>query len=186
MKSPLFSHVNETLNGLPTIRSSGNEIEKMMRTQFDVLQDHHSGTWYLFLTCSATFGIFIDLIMCSFLACLCFFLISINENAAVSIDGNTSGLAISQSLRLFGILQYGIKMFIETMALMISVERILQYTNLPKEEPVTSDNPPPPTWPSQGRLILKNVNMKYRKDNPLVLKNLNVSIEPGWKVGVVG
>ncbi|KAG5344008.1 L259 protein, partial [Acromyrmex charruanus] len=29
-------------------------------------------------------------------------------------------------------------------------------------------NPPPPTWPSQGQL------------------NLNVSIKPGWKVGVVG
>ncbi|XP_011706758.1 PREDICTED: multidrug resistance-associated protein 4-like, partial [Wasmannia auropunctata] len=183
MKSPLFSHVNETLNGLPTIRSSGNEIEKMMRKRFDVLQDHHTGTWYLFLTCSATFAIFTDLIMCLFLACLCFFFILINESAAVSIDGNISGLAISQSLLLLGILQYGIKVSIQAMALMTSVERILQYTNLPKEEPVTSDNPPPPTWPSQGQLILKNVNMKYRKDDPLVLKNLNVSIEPGWKVG---
>ncbi|XP_011701011.1 PREDICTED: multidrug resistance-associated protein 4-like, partial [Wasmannia auropunctata] len=184
MKSPIFSHVNETLNGLPTIRSSGNEIAKMMRKQFDVLQDHHSGTWYLFLTCSAAFSIFGDLIMCLFLACLCFFLIFINKND--SIDGNKSGLAISQSLLLLGSLQYGIRVSVEAMTLMTSVERILQYTNLPKEEPVISDNPPPPTWPSQGQLILKNVNMKYRKDDPLVLKNLNVSIEPGWKIGIVG
>ncbi|XP_018350292.1 PREDICTED: probable multidrug resistance-associated protein lethal(2)03659 [Trachymyrmex septentrionalis] len=69
---------------------------------------------------------------------------------------------------------------------MISVERILQYMNLPKEEPITSDNPPPPTWPSQGQLILKNVNIKYHMDDPPVLKNLNVSIDPGWKVRVVG
>ncbi|KAG5345039.1 ABCC8 protein, partial [Acromyrmex heyeri] len=56
------------------------------------------------------------------------------------------------------------------MSLMTSVERILQYTNLPKEEPITSDNSPPPTWPSQEQLILKD--------------NLNVSIEPGWKIGI--
>ncbi|XP_024888602.1 probable multidrug resistance-associated protein lethal(2)03659, partial [Temnothorax curvispinosus] len=53
-------------------------------------------------------------------------------------------------------------------------------------DPITSDNPPPSTWPSQGQLTLKNVSMKYRSDHPSVLKNLNVSIEPGWKVGVVG
>ncbi|KAG5313939.1 MRP4 protein, partial [Acromyrmex insinuator] len=44
MKSPIFSYVNATLNGLPTIRSSGIEIEKLMRKRFDELQDRHSGT----------------------------------------------------------------------------------------------------------------------------------------------
>ncbi|XP_073368124.1 LOW QUALITY PROTEIN: multidrug resistance-associated protein 4 [Mycetomoellerius zeteki] len=183
-KSPMFSHVNATLNGLPTIRSSGVGIEKMMRKQFDMLQDRHSGTWYLFLTCASAFGVFTDLIICLFLACLCFSLILINENG--SITDSQVGLAISQSLILIGCLQYCIKQSTETMSLMTSVERIFQYTNLPKEESITSNNPPPPTWPSQGQLILKNVNMKYHKDDPPVLKNLNVSIEPGWKVGVVG
>ncbi|XP_018392357.1 PREDICTED: multidrug resistance-associated protein 4-like [Cyphomyrmex costatus] len=184
MKSPIFSHVNATLNGLPTIRSSGAEIEKIMRKQFDMLQDRHSGTWYLFLTCEAAFSIFTDIIMCLFLACVCFSLIPMNETGG--IDGSKAGLAISQSLIIICCLQYTIKQFSEAMSLMTSVERILQYTNLPKEESIASDNPPPPTWPSQGQLILKNVNMKYHEDDPPVLKNLNVSIEPGWKVGVVG
>ncbi|XP_011701753.1 PREDICTED: multidrug resistance-associated protein 4-like [Wasmannia auropunctata] len=183
-KSPLFSHVNATLNGLPTIRSSGAGIEKMMRKQFDVLQDRHSGIWYLFLTCSTSFGAFTNLIMCLFLACICFSLILLNKNGSV-VDSKV-GLAISQSLILVSCVQYGIKESIETMSLMTSVERILQYTNLPKEKPITSGNPPPSTWPSQGQLILKNVNMKYHRDGPLVLKNLNVAIEPGWKVGVMG
>ncbi|XP_036147821.1 multidrug resistance-associated protein 4 [Monomorium pharaonis] len=184
MKSPIFSHVNATLNGLPTIRSSGTAIEKMMRQQFDVLQDRHSGTWYLSLTCSSTFGIFTDLIMCLFIVILCYSLVLLNESG--NIEDSKAGLAISQSLILIGCLQYGIKQSTETMSLMTSVERILQYTNLPKEEPVTSDNPPPATWPSIGQLSLKNVSMKYHKDDPPVLKNLNVTIEPGWKVGVVG
>ncbi|XP_011705823.1 PREDICTED: probable multidrug resistance-associated protein lethal(2)03659, partial [Wasmannia auropunctata] len=94
-KSPLFSHVNATLNGLPTIRSSGVETEKMIRKQFDLLQDRHSGTWYLFLSCSSSFGIFTNLIMCLFLACICFSLILVNEND--SVDNSKAGLAIWQS-----------------------------------------------------------------------------------------
>lgn len=183
-KSPLFSHVNATLNGLSTIRSGGPGIEKMMRNQFDVLQDRHSGTWYLYITCASTFGVFTDLVMCLFIALLCYSLVLMNDNGNVA--DSKAGLAISQSLIVIGCLQYGIKQTTETISLMISVERILQYTNLPQEGPMISNNPPPPTWPSQGQLVLKNVSMKYHKDDPPVLKNLNVSIEPGWKVGVVG
>ncbi|KAG5324170.1 L259 protein, partial [Acromyrmex heyeri] len=79
MKSPIFLYVNATLNGLPTIRSSGIEIEKLMRKQFDELQDRHSGTWYLFLTCAVAFAVVAGLIMCLFLACICFSLIPMNE-----------------------------------------------------------------------------------------------------------
>ena len=79
VKSPIFSHVNATLNGLPTIRSSGIEIEKLMRKRFDELQDRHSGTWYLFLTSSTAFVIVADLITCLFVACICFSLIPMNE-----------------------------------------------------------------------------------------------------------
>ncbi|XP_036142952.1 multidrug resistance-associated protein 4-like [Monomorium pharaonis] len=183
-KSPIFSHVNATLNGLPTIRSSGAVIEKMMRQQFDVLQDRHSGTWYLTLACSCALGLFTDLIMSLFIGILCYSLVLLNE--AGNIEDSKAGLAISQLLILTARLQYGIRQFIETMSLMISVERILQYTNLPKEEPVTSDNSPPTTWPPTGQLCLKNVSMKYNEDDPPVLKNLNVTIKSGWKVGVVG
>ncbi|KAG5309273.1 MRP4 protein, partial [Acromyrmex insinuator] len=146
MKNPIFSYVNATLNGLPTIRSSGIEIEKLMRKRFDELQDRHSGTWYLFLTCAVAFAIIADLIIFLFVACICFSLIPMNETG--SVTGNKAGLAISQSLIVC--LQYTIKQFSESLLLIIFVERILQYTNLPKEEPITSDNLPPSTWPSQG------------------------------------
>ncbi|XP_036147849.1 multidrug resistance-associated protein 4 [Monomorium pharaonis] len=183
-KSPIFLHVNTTVNGLSTIRSSGAVIEKMMRQQFDVLQDRHSGAWYLFLTCSSAIAVFVNLMMCLFIAIVCYSLVLLNETG--NIEASKAGLAISQSLILIGCLQYSIKQSIETMSLMTSVERILQYTNLPKEEPVTSNDPPPATWPSIGQLSLTNVSMNYHKDDPPVLKNLNVTIEPGWKVGVVG
>ena len=41
-------------------------------------------------------------------------------------------------------------------------------------------------WPGKGRIGLKNLKMKYRKDTPLVLKGLSVDIEGGERIGVVG
>jgi len=41
-------------------------------------------------------------------------------------------------------------------------------------------------WPDKGAITLSNLKMRYRKDTPLVLKGLSVSIAGGERVGVVG
>ncbi len=45
---------------------------------------------------------------------------------------------------------------------------------------------PPESWPDKGELYMKNVALQYSPDLPLVLKNLNLSIRPSEKVGIVG
>jgi len=41
-------------------------------------------------------------------------------------------------------------------------------------------------WPSQGRIIFKDVNLRYRPKTELVLKGLSFDIEGGHKIGIVG
>jgi ABC-type multidrug transport system fused ATPase/permease subunit len=41
-------------------------------------------------------------------------------------------------------------------------------------------------WPDKGAITLNNLKMRYRKDTPLVLKGLSVSIAGGERIGVVG
>lgn len=76
-KSPVFSHVNATLSGLSTIRSSGSNIIELLQKQFDHLQDVHTGVWYIILVVPVAFGLFIDFVTCMFIACVCFSFISI-------------------------------------------------------------------------------------------------------------
>ncbi|KAJ3417589.1 Canalicular multispecific organic anion transporter 2 [Chytridiales sp. JEL 0842] len=45
---------------------------------------------------------------------------------------------------------------------------------------------PPPEWPTQGHIIFDKVCMRYRPHLPLVLKELNLTIPAGYKVGIVG
>ena len=41
-------------------------------------------------------------------------------------------------------------------------------------------------WPQKGEISFKNFSVKYRPDTDIVLKNLNLTIKPGEKVGVCG
>ncbi|XP_043679995.1 ATP-binding cassette sub-family C member 4-like isoform X1 [Vespula pensylvanica] len=182
-RSPIFCHINATLNGLATIRSSGKTTQDMLQKKFDYLQDKHTGTWYLLLATSTLLGLVFDLLICLFVAFICFYFILVHTD---NILGGDVGLAISQALIIIGMLQYGIKQTVEVIIQMTSVERIFQYMNLPKEKSLTVANSLPPTWPSQGQLVLKNVSMRYSPNEPYVLKNLTVTIEAGWKVGIVG
>lgn len=72
----------------------------------------------------------------------------------------------------------------DVMQQMTSVERIVQYADLDLED--SPDVNPPSNWPSNGHIQFKNMSLWYDKNSPPVLKNLNISIQPAWKVGIVG
>ncbi|XP_015522174.2 ATP-binding cassette sub-family C member 4 isoform X1 [Neodiprion lecontei] len=182
-KSPVFSQVSSTLDGLTTIRSRGRLVEVMLRKEFDRYQDKHTSACYLTISTLTAFGFAIDLISCLFTTCVCLSFIFIGPR---NFLGGSVGLVISQCINLTGLIQFGVRLCVQVISQITSVERILQYTNLPKEGPFTTDKPPPVDWPSKGDLAFNHVSMKYADAEPPVLKDLNMHINPGWKVGIVG
>lgn len=83
-----------------------------------------------------------------------------------------------------GMLQHGIKQATDVITQMTSVERVLQYTKLPKE--VGLNGPAAPTgWPKKGRIEFKKTYLKYYDGAEPVLKNLNAVVESGWKVSLI-
>jgi ABC-type bacteriocin/lantibiotic exporter with double-glycine peptidase domain len=71
---------------------------------------------------------------------------------------------------------------------MNSVERIVHYTTeIEQEAPhEIPDQKPSLSWPAQGRIVLKDIVLKYRPELPLVLKGLSMDVKAGEKVGIVG
>lgn len=94
------------------------------------------------------------------------------------------GLAISQAMILTGMVQYGIRQTAESIQQMTSVERVIQYTELKSE----ADPPkiPPGDWPWKGQIEFRRMTLRYDKDGAAVLKDLDLTIAPAWKVGIVG
>ncbi|XP_056645134.1 ATP-binding cassette sub-family C member 4-like [Diorhabda sublineata] len=180
-RAPVFSHVSATLYGISTIRSS--DAESMVIKEFDVLQDQHTSTWFLFIVSSTAFGFYLDVISTLFLILVTFqFLVFRNENTT----GGNVGLVISQSLILTGMLQFGVRQTAEVASNMVSVERVLQYTKLTKEGPFESKKKPPREWPEKGKIIFKNTFLRYALELPPVLKNLNIEVNSAEKIGIVG
>ncbi|XP_015127764.1 multidrug resistance-associated protein 4 [Diachasma alloeum] len=182
-KSPVFSHVNASLAGLATIRSAGGQ--EMLRKGFDNHQDVHTSTNSLLISTSTAFGLWLDAVTIVFVAFVTYSFIILKNDSTFAGD---VGLAISQILVLCGMLQYGMSQTAQMVAQMTSVERVLQYTRLEREEPFDSEvnSKPPATWPREGRIEFDHVYLRYSEKDAPVLKDLNLIIEPGMKVGVVG
>lgn len=70
---------------------------------------------------------------------------------------------------------------------MISVERILQYSNLSSEAPlVIESSRPSNAWPETGRISFQNLQIRYAEHLPSVLKNITCTLPGSKKIGVVG
>lgn len=41
-------------------------------------------------------------------------------------------------------------------------------------------------WPTVAGLMMNNFNLRYRRELPLVLKNIDFSIKSGERIGIVG
>ncbi|KAJ6575411.1 pleiotropic drug resistance ABC transporter [Mycena capillaripes] len=69
-----------------------------------------------------------------------------------------------------------------------SVERVIEYLDVPQEAPaIVEKSRPPAYWPSSsGELVVDNLVVRYAPDLPPVLRNLSFTIKPSEKVGVVG
>ena len=69
---------------------------------------------------------------------------------------------------------------------MTSVERVMTYTKLDREPGYEEERTPPQDWPRRGSIVLRNLSLTFYPGGPQVLKNINLSIKGGDKIGVVG
>ncbi|OMO66767.1 ABC transporter-like protein [Corchorus olitorius] len=66
------------------------------------------------------------------------------------------------------------------------VDKIL-FMSIPAEAPETLDDKiPPSSWPSEGKIELQELKIRYRPNAPLVLKGITCTFMGGTRVGVVG
>ncbi|XP_043465526.1 ATP-binding cassette sub-family C member 4-like [Leptopilina heterotoma] len=197
-RSPIFTHLNTTLNGLTTIRAFG--VEEVLKHEFDKLQDFHTSSWFMFLTTSSAFGFSLDVFSFILTTLVTFsFLISSDPS---SENGGKVGLAITQVMSMLGLIQWGMRQSAEAANQLMSVERVLEYVELPPEPNLRDKGviskkkmkqtlpdsfvTPPSNWPNMGNIAFKNMYLRYSDDDPPVLKGVNLVIHRSEKVGIVG
>uniref|UniRef100_A0A8D3B231 Multidrug resistance-associated protein 4 n=1 Tax=Scophthalmus maximus TaxID=52904 RepID=A0A8D3B231_SCOMX len=180
-RSPVFSHLSSSLQGLSTIRAF--KVQQRFQQMFDKYQDLHSEAWFLFLTTSRWFAVRLDGICSVFVTITAFGCIYLRDG---TVWPGAVGLALSYAVTLTGMFQWGVRQSAEIENMMTSVERVVEYAELESEAPWETDKQPPQDWPKNGSITFDRVNFSYSASEPLVLKNLSVVFTSREKVGIVG
>lgn len=194
-RSPVFTHLNATLEGLSTIRAYG--AQDILKQEFDKFQDVHTSSWYMFIVTSSAFGFSLDVFCLIFITLVIVSFLLLNER----FTGGEVGLAITQVMAMTGMIQWGMRQSAEVTNQMMAVERVLEYTQLSPESNLCDKgivgkkskeatpsllSSPPKNWPTEGCIKFKNVYMRYSEDDPFVLKGLTFDISSTEKIGIVG
>uniref|UniRef100_A0A671UVN2 ATP binding cassette subfamily C member 4 (PEL blood group) n=1 Tax=Sparus aurata TaxID=8175 RepID=A0A671UVN2_SPAAU len=175
-RSPVFSHLSSSLQGLSTIRAF--KAQQRFQQMFDDYQDLHSEAWFLFLTTSRWFAVRLDGICSIFVTVTAFGCLYLRDG----LEPGAVGLALSYAMTLTGMFQWGVRQSAEIENMMTSVERVVEYAELESEAPWQTDTQPPHDWPKTGSITFDRVNFSYSASEPLVLKNLTVVFTSREKV----
>uniref|UniRef100_A0AAX7UNR1 Multidrug resistance-associated protein 4 n=1 Tax=Astatotilapia calliptera TaxID=8154 RepID=A0AAX7UNR1_ASTCA len=179
-RSPVFSHLSSSLQGLSTIRAF--KVQQRFQQMFDEYQDLHSEAWFLFLTTSRWFAVRLDGICSVFVTITAFGCLYLRDG----LEPGAVGLALSYAVTLTGMFQWGVRQSAEIENMMTSVERVVEYAELESEASWETDKQPPSDWPKAGCITFDRVNFSYSASEPLVLKNLSLVFKSREKVGIVG
>ncbi|KAJ3108985.1 Multidrug resistance-associated protein 4 [Phlyctochytrium planicorne] len=195
-RSPVYSNIPTTLEGLSTIRAF--HTESRVYTNFMNLQNENTRIVFCYQSSSRWLGLRLDILSALFFIVLAVTTLVLRGVAmakgkdeplaagSLVLSSGVLGLLLSYALQLVALLQWAVRQSAEVENMMVGVERILEYTKLPSEAPEHTDIVPSQQWPERGDIKLKNVSMKYPKAANFVLDKVNVHFPAGSKVGIVG
>ena len=199
-RSPIYAFFSSTLSGLSTVRAF--RVTDDFARSFAAKIDYNTCSVFTFYTTTRWFGVRLDSICTLLVLATGLLMVGLRD----SISAAEAGFALTYSLLLTSLFQWGVRQSAEVENQMTSAERIIQYGDLPPEGifypparrgqaavvPAEASAPsqsliePEEGWPRQGRLAFNEYCMRYREGLPLVLKGLTFEVHPREKIGVCG
>ncbi|KAG8738876.1 hypothetical protein FRC12_016520 [Ceratobasidium sp. 428] len=182
-KSPIFAWFQESLGGLSTIRAFGQQ--DVFMAQNEAKLDRNQMVYLPAVSVNRWLAVRLELLgSCIVLSAAVLSLVAL---VTTGVDAGLVGLVLSYGLSTTQSLNWVVRSASEVEQNLVSVERVVGYINLEPEAPLEIPDASLPTgWPENGEIVFNDYCMRYRPELPLVLKDLNMKIHSGEKVGVVG
>ncbi|KAG0026069.1 hypothetical protein BGZ82_009678 [Podila clonocystis] len=180
-RSPMYAHFGETLNGLATIRSFC-EGERF-RLQATKMLDQSQQVYYLTNLTQLWLQLMLEFLSDIVLGCVTLMAVLQRNSASAGLFG----IVLSQISSLTGMTTVMMTAYCQLEISIISVERIREYSQLTSEaRDVIPDSKTDESWPQQGKIEFQNYSARYREGHHLVLKNIDLTIHAGERIGIVG
>ncbi|KAG0204740.1 hypothetical protein BGX28_003401 [Mortierella sp. GBA30] len=180
-KSPLLQQFSETISGVSTIRVMKGLSDQFIR-QNEARSDAILNRVNMFMLMNRWLQVRLE-----FLGAFTVFAAAVFAVwNADKLDPSLVGLALSYALNMIGFINYLVRTVSEVQNLLVSVERVHEYSTKPTEAPAVTGVRLPESWPQQGRVVFKDYSTRYREGLDLVIKDVSFSVEPAQKIGIVG
>ncbi|KAF5774254.1 putative ABC-type xenobiotic transporter [Helianthus annuus] len=181
-KAPVIQHFSETISGSTTVRGF-DQKHRFQDTCLKLIDDYSRPKFHV-AGALAWFGLRLDMLSSFIFSFLLIFLVTVPEGI---IDPSTAGLAVTYGLNLNMLQFWAILKLCKLEIQFISVERIFQYSSIASEPPLVIDsNRPDRFWPSQGKVDIHHLQVRYAPHMPLVLRGITCTFHGGKKTGIVG
>lgn len=183
-KSPVFSHLQESVTGVDTIWAYGqfdrfnhkfsHNLDNLVKTD----QSNLGVNRWLSMRLQ---GLSAVIVYCCTLLIVSTFLTS------NPLSPGLTGFIMTYVLDVTGTLNAIVRSYADLETRSITIERIVEYCKLkPEAEMSIEATKPEESWPQNGAISFKNYETKYRENLDPVLRDINIDIKPGEKIGIVG
>ena len=189
-RSPVFVHFSETLIGCATIRALS--AQQLYLDELCNRMDVNARSFYYTRVTGSWLKVRLDLIAAVIVGTSTVLAVGCQHAGLFSLSPGALGLLVSYALSVAQLLTQIVQASSTAANKMNSVERVKAYSAHTNHEQWETTNQPLSQsiqgghWPSKGRVQLKGLQLRYRPDLDLVLRDVDVDIVGGSRVGIVG
>ncbi|CAF0886159.1 unnamed protein product [Rotaria sp. Silwood1] len=100
-----------------------------------------------------------------------------------------AALSLTYAMYVALMFSWTVRQLSEANMMMISGERIDEYSNLPREDDEGSYKglvQTSPKWPAHGKIQFSNYSLRHRLNLQYAIRNIDLNIEAGQKIGIIG
>ncbi|TMS35379.1 hypothetical protein L596_002794 [Steinernema carpocapsae] len=183
-RSPIYSHFSESVQGAASIRAFG-KVDEFCQMSADNV-DRFVRVKYQNLVANRWLAVRLEFIgNCVVLFAALFGAFS--NYWGFPVSAGLIGLSISYALNITEVLNFAVRQVSELETNIVSVERLKEYSETPIEADwIVPDSSVPKGWPIDGQIDLVGYSTRYRPGLDLVVKNLQIRMKKGEKIGIVG
>jgi ABC-type multidrug transport system fused ATPase/permease subunit len=189
-KAPIFNNFAESLQGLSSIRSY--QLMGFFDLRNKTNLDLNNRAYFLNNAANRWLSIRLEVtgsLLIFSTAAVLIYLHEIRKSVTVT-DAAAAGLALTYITEILNTLNWGVRQVTETEMRLNSVERLLENQGplfpIEAAETTAADPVEAEFWPSAGRISIRNLKLRYRRDLPLALTGLDLDIPAGASVGICG
>ncbi|XP_071617432.1 ATP-binding cassette sub-family C member 6-like isoform X1 [Heliangelus exortis] len=180
-RSPIYSHISETFQGSSVIRAYKEQERFTLKSNF--LVDENQRICFPGAVADRWLATNLEFLGNGIVLFAALFA----TMSRTHLSPGTAGFSVSYALQVTGVLNWLVRSWTEIENNIVSVERVREYLQTPKEAPWRLNGKPQgQVWLTEGRVEFRNYSLRYRPGLELALRHLSLTIHGQEKIGITG